>query len=596
LNDTKAYRYYSRLISLGTKQDISITLADVAALLCTTPRHARTLLQTLQQLNWLTWMPKVGRNQRSLLYLNYALSELQNQLAEQQIALGNYEKALVMLEGDQQQFNLLLQKTSGATRREGQLHIQLTYPRIFNPLLPHQPLRNSERFLVRQIYACLTACDNSGNVQAQLAHHWQCNDDATEWRFYLRPQLKFHSTEPIDAQQISELFNQLQMLPEYKKELSHVENVYALQQCIIFELASPDLGFAALLSDLRYSIQPTSQVNDVSHTQVVGTGAFQVIEHCNKRLRLQAFDNYFSLRALTDTVTIWQLKNTSNERIKLDKYPQEHNSKYNSEYPQTDKLHLQESSQSRIENGCLYLLFNQGHGKTPLSAVQRKYLSQTLSAELILQEPDLSGLLRAAVPAFNLLPCWTKVLSTKALSNTVLANTADPADLITSTELPKRLNIAAFDHLVILDCANALSKKLNQMGIESHVTVYSFLDMHEKSAHQQLQEDIIIGSINVDDNLPVSVFRWLYADSILHQGLSSHAKNWLNKELVMIRETKTVDSYLTALESLATTMIYENWLTPLFHHRQTLQWGDILQGVSITDWSWPDFKNVWTDK
>ncbi|MDV5167941.1 SgrR family transcriptional regulator [Photobacterium rosenbergii] len=130
MKDQRAFQYYSRLLSFDSKQDILVSLAEVAEVLCTTPRHSRTLLQALQERGWLSWTPKVGRNQRSVLQLHYSLNELQQELAKDLIANGQYEKAMDLVQGDQSRFSALLQQTSGATLREGQLHIQLTYPRF----------------------------------------------------------------------------------------------------------------------------------------------------------------------------------------------------------------------------------------------------------------------------------------------------------------------------------------------------------------------------------------------------------------------------------------------------------------------------------
>ncbi|KHT64561.1 hypothetical protein RJ45_05760 [Photobacterium gaetbulicola] len=581
MKDDRAFQYYSRLMPLGTNQDVMISLSEVADILCTTARHGRTLLQALQERGWLSWTPKVGRNQRSILHPHHSLGELKQLLARQLIESGQYEHALRLLEGDQDQFSTLLQQTSGATRRKGQLHIQLTYQRIFSQLLPHKPLRNSERFLVRQVYGCLTTCDKSGYIAPQLAHHWQHNENATVWRFYIRPQLRFHSHIAIDAKLISELFTQLKNLPEYRQELSHLIDVSATQQCVTFELRSPDLGFAALLSDLRYSIQPPSQLAKSSGLTVDGCGPFQVIEQSDKRLRLQAFDHYFSLRSLTDTVTIWQFDHTPSERIQLGR-SELNDSEDKLKHP---RLLLEagdteeNSTQSRIENGCLYLLFNQNGEKAPLNSIQRRYLSKVLSPEQVLTQDGLSELLLASQPAYSLLPSWTKIQPRQG----------EDADL------PRQIDIAAYDHMVILDCAKALSDKLHRMGIASKVNVYPFAEFHERAERGELKEAIIIASFNVDDNLPVSVFRWFYSNTILHSGLSPEAQSWLHQQLNHIRERWEVKGYLEQLESIGTTMQYENWLVPLFHHRQTLRWRGVLQGVSITDWSWPDFKNVWAD-
>ena len=281
--------------------------------------------------------------------------------------------------------------------REGQLHIQLTYKRIFSPLLPHRPLRNSERFLVRQVYTCLTSCDNHGVVKPQLAHHWKQNDDATVWRFYIRPQLRFHSNTLIDAQLICDLFTRLRGLPEYQVELAHVTNISASHQCVTFELSMPDQGFAALLSDLRYSIQPASQLSQVSSPSqkqsIDGCGPFSMIEQSDKRLRLQAFDQYFSTRSLTDSVTIWQVEHTPSERIQFGRTDVDSPNQLIESSPSDEA-----SIQTRIENGCLYLLFNMNSARTMLSHAQRKYLSKTLSPQLVTEEKELSELLRSSIP------------------------------------------------------------------------------------------------------------------------------------------------------------------------------------------------------
>ncbi|MGC3834297.1 ABC transporter substrate-binding protein [Moritella viscosa] len=171
---------------------------------------------------------------------------------------------------------------SGAVQREGRLHIQLTYARSFSALLPHIALRNSERFLLRQVYCCLVQCDKNGVISPQLAHHWVYNAELQRWRFYLRPALTFHDGSTINADKIAELFNRLKRLATYKTELAHVIHISAINPlCIDFQLDQPDPGFAGLVADVKYSIQPYSQLN--ATTAIVGSGAFKVQEHTQQR-------------------------------------------------------------------------------------------------------------------------------------------------------------------------------------------------------------------------------------------------------------------------------------------------------------------------
>lgn len=574
MKDERALHYYERLLSLGLRNEHHLPLADVAEVLFTTARHARTVLQALQQRGWVTWEPKVGRNQRSQLTLHFDAKTLRQQLGKALIEQGQYESAFSLLHGDQQQFSQLLQQTSGTMVREGQLHIQLTYQRAFQPILPHKPLRNSERFLVRQIYSCLTACDHEGNVSPQLAHHWTANENCTQWRFYLRPRIEFHSGLALTPKVIAELFLRLKSLPEYDSELAHLKAVNFGHQTITFDLNSPDRSFDALVSDLRYSIQPVKQLDGLDGRVVDGCGAFRVIEHSDERLRLEASDRFFDIPALTDTVTIWQLDKTPNERIKLEHSQPESGS------ANTENLSAQAHTQTRIENGCLYLLLNANGFSHSLSTLQRAYLCSVLSPYSILANPDLSPLSRASIPAHNILPSWTKLK--RRVADTVA--------------LPEKLSIAVYDHQVILDCANGIKAQLALLGVECQINVYTLETLHSKANEGKLTEEITIASFIVDDNLPISVYRWMCSDSVLRQGLDALSLEWLDTQLTEIREQQSADFYLKELESVATNLLIENRVVPLFHHRQTLRWGSVLQGVKITDWSWPDFRSVWTEE
>jgi len=551
----------------------------------------------MQHLHWLNWTPKVGRNQRSLLTLNFDLEELQNQLAEEQISIGKYERALEILANNQNRFSQLLQITSGATLREGQLHIQLTYKRCFSSILPHMPLRNSERFFCRQLYSGLVSYDKDGALVPQLAHHWQKNDSATLWTFFLRPQLKFHNNQGINSDQIVALFLKLKKQPEYEKELGHVSRVYSKGSKLIFELSEPDLGFAGLLSDIRYSIQPEQQIGQ--HTkQVIGSGPFKLVEHSDIRLRISAFDFYHGYRALTDTVTIWLIDNENSDTSALDQTKHTelsiesstsnngstmcHHYLSNKDTAQPSKTRNQSNTETnnsgftRIEDGCLFLQFNQS--STKFTYHQRRYLSQLLSTPLLQEQLNTSKTEIAAVAAFNFLPSWTKI---ESISTQVSA-------------LPKKLNIAVYDHQALLSCSKAIHQRLSQMGIACAVNVYSYAELHKKAYDKTLDEELILSSFNLDDNRPTNAFRWFYANSVLRHGLGDKPSEWLDNKLVQLRRTCPLDDYLKELESIATNMIHQHWVSPLFHHRQTLRFEGILNDVSMTEWGWPDFRDVWS--
>ncbi len=580
MSDLNLLRYYTRLTPLGIDQEIKIALADVANTLFTSTRHARNLLGEMHKLDWLSWEPKVGRNQRSTLRLNLALNQLKSQLATKRIEQGKYEKALSILDNDERAFGLLLQSTSGASMREGRLHIQLTYKRPFEKLVPHQRHRSSERYLIRQIYCCLVSSDFDGELQPQLAHHWHHDEIALEWTFYLRPGLVFHDGSPIDAHSVAELFNQLAKLEHYQPDLNHLVRASApLNNKVVFTLNEPDQGFAGLLSGIKFSIQPLQQLDPNHSSAIVGSGVFEVIEHSNTKLSLQAFDRYFACRALTDLVTIWQIDERELKHKQIETNHPEKQSDQPCHHYLSSELDERSDAmqQTRIEDGCMFLLFNQ-RSEAPLNLKQQTYLSTVLTPQSIHQQLIDNKRAFACEHAANLLPDWQGVARCESLP----------------TQLPKQLSIAVYDYNALVNCAHAVADQLAHLGINVQVNVYSFRELNRLSETHQLKESVIVHNINLDDNRHSSAFCSLFNNPILQASIGPQAQGWLTESLKELRKETALKDYLSALEPIATSLINQHLLSPIFHHRQTLRFHGVLKDVALTNWGWPDLRNVWS--
>tara|TARA_Y100001956_G_scaffold82269_1_gene102482 strand:+ start:2458 stop:4206 length:1749 start_codon:yes stop_codon:yes gene_type:complete len=580
VSDLTLLRYYSRLAPLGAKQNVKTSLPQVADSLFTSTRHARNLLNEMQKLGWLTWTPKVGRNQRSTLFLSHPLDELKQQLAAIRIQQGKYEKALNILDDDQQAFGRLLQSTSGATMREGQLHIQLTYKRPFERLVPHHLQRSSERYLLRQIYCCLVSSNSDGELEPQLAHHWRYEPSTNEWTFYLRPGLSFHDGAPIDAPSIATLFNRLKQLPHYQSEMAHLVEVTApLPNKVVFKLAIQDKGFGGLLSGVKYGIQPPEQLDKPNSKLVVGSGAFSVREHSQERLCLDAFEHYYSCRALTDQVTIWQLDEQELVEKQIETNQPEAQDLGCNYYLShaVEAVEKKATQQSRIEDGCLFVLFNQ-QSPSMLDDSQRRYLSSFISADKILQQLEKTNTLFGCEIALNMLPIWHKIIRPDA----------------PQVALPENISIAVYDYTALRNCALALKSVLEQQGTQVTVNTYSFRDLNQLAMDGKLSESLILTNINLDDNRHASAFNSLYHNPVLQSCIGHESKEWLTHSLDKLRSETPLSDYLNELEPIASALINQYWLTPLFHHRQTLRFHGLLKDVELTNWGWPDIKNVWS--
>ncbi|ENM4032624.1 SgrR family transcriptional regulator [Vibrio parahaemolyticus] len=583
MSDLNLFRYYQRLLSFGVGNEAKTTLQEIADLLFTSPRHARSLLAQMQEIAWLSWRPKPGRNQRSTLLLNVELSALKESLALERIKLGKYEKALSILDEDEAAFGRLLKTTSGASVKEGRLNIQLTYKRMFERVVPHQLQRSSERFLLRQIYCCLVSSDYYGRVKPELAHHWRYDEQKFEWTFYLRPGLTFHNGNPIDADTVVSLFAKLSSLEYYEKELAHVANVTAPNPLkVVFTLSRPDLGFAGLISGVKYGIQPVSQVNVANNKLVVGSGPFSVVEHSENRLKLQAFDGYYACRVLTDLVTIWIVNDEKMENpslaantlqpqpVLVDDMCGHYMSTPNSETSPASK-------RSRTEDGCLFALFNH-HAKHALSQAQRRYISDLIRPEQLAEVMKSEKINFGSVAAYNLLPNWKPVL--RPFGDVV--------------KLPKLITIAGYNYTALRRCARAISSRLERAGSRVEIVMYSYRELSEKAKNGTLDETLVVTNINLDDNRHASAFSNFFSNAVLYHSLGAQNAAWLDAQMENVRAFSPLEDYLSALEPIVSTLISEYWIAPMFHHTQTLRFQGVLEDVALTNWGWPDIRSVWS--
>ncbi|MDA0380758.1 SgrR family transcriptional regulator [Vibrio owensii] len=586
LESINLFRYYERVESFELREEYAVTLAEIADKMFTSPRHARAILKQMNALNWIAWIPRVGRNQRSTLIRNIDRTEVKRSIALEWIKESKYDRALEFLDFDQVVFEQLLKQTSGAQVTEGKVSVQLTYNRSFATLNPITPQRNSERFLIRQIHACLVSMTPEGELVGNIAHHWQADEEWRTWTFYLRPSVCFHHGGKVDAELMVKLLKHWQQLPYYQNELDHLEAV-SVESPYRFsvQLTRPDKGFAALLSDLKYSLQPVEQLNNLS-SDSIGCGIFSLESHTNNKLTLVANERFHGFRSLTDKVIIWSLNSDKKEGAKASNYPhdlpktEQYSKKVITNSPDEevderiiDAKHT--ASKDRVEEGCLFMIFNHNHSN--LSHAQRRWLSDALSGESIWQQLERNETTFGAEIAHNFFPFWHNV---KYLRSDEVV-------------LPSSIRIACYSHLGIQRSARAAEQILMEHGIKVEVNVYSFEAFIEKASGEGFSEEIVLSSFNLDDNRQVSALLFFLSDPVLHATIGSDVSDWLVVEINQIRQFSAPEDYLTKLEQLGSVLIYEGVVSPMLHHRQTLSFQDIFKGVEITAWGWPKLSEIW---
>lgn len=148
---------------------------------------------------------------------------------------------------------------------------------------------------------------------------------------------------------------------------------------------------------------------------MIGCGPFEVQEHTRNKLKLKAFSQFYGCRALTDRVTIWQVDEERLSRPLIETNQPEANTTSHHQVSLSDSPHLTSAAQqqSRVEDGCLMVLFNQ-RAKQPLDQAQAHRLSELLNPNTIEQDIRCHGEMFGVEPAHNLLPSWRAVLKSPA--------------------------------------------------------------------------------------------------------------------------------------------------------------------------------------
>lgn len=338
----RLYQQFQRLAQLLGSDEREISLAEVADLLCCTPRNARLLLRRMQDQGWLSWSAEAGRGRRSRLTLLDSQESLTRRRLRDLLSQGQLAQAVRLAEDRLDLLTPLLIEQLGQATREGRQILRVPYYRPLPQLLPTGPMRRSEIHLSRQIFNGLTRRnEENGEIEGDLAHHWECLGPC-HWRFYLRPAVRFHHGRELVVEDVMESLLALRDRPLFA-HLDRLESPWP--RTLDLYLDSPDPWLPHLLAEPVATILPRELKGEAGFAlQPVGTGPYRVAANDPLHLCLAAFDDYFGLRALLDEIDIWMLPELA-ERL-------ETHLQLGRDSPELGTMR----GESELESGCYFLL------------------------------------------------------------------------------------------------------------------------------------------------------------------------------------------------------------------------------------------------
>ncbi|EMJ5850162.1 HTH-type transcriptional regulator SgrR [Klebsiella aerogenes] len=521
------------------------TLNELAEMLSCSRRHMRTLLNLMEARGWLAWESEAGRGKRSRLTFLYTGLALQQQRAEDLLEQDRIDQ-LVQLVGDKTAVRQMLISHLGRSFRQGRHILRVLYYRPMKNLLPGSALRRSETHIARQIFSALTRVnEENGELEADIAHHWQ-QISPNHWRFFLRPGIHFHHGRELEMADVISSLQRSSELPLF----SHIERIVSPTAWTLdIHLSQPDRWLPWLLGQVPAMALPQEwRTMENFSSMPIGTGPYAVARNNQNQLKIHAFEEYFGYRALIDEVNVWVLPEISEEP--------------NGGLTLQGNTESEKAVESRLEEGCYYLLFD---SRSPLGGNDdvRRWLSYLFQPANLLYHAG-EHYQGNWFPAYGLLPRWHHARSHAC---------EKPAGLESVTLTYYRDHV---EHRVIGGIMRAL---LAEHQVRLNIQELEYDDWHRG----ETVSDIWLNSVNFTLPIDFSLFAYLYEVPLMHHCIpidwEADANRWRAGEF----NPATWSQQLLEKQNIV----------PLIHHWLMIQGQRSMRGVRMNTLGWFDFKSAW---
>ena len=176
--------------------------------------------------------------------------------------------------------------------------------RFINPLLA---ATNPDRDLTSLIYSGLVRYDGNGALVPDLAEHYEISANGKEYRFFLKPNLRWHDGEPVTTEDVFFTFKSVKnprLKSPRRATWEGVELEIKSDREIIFTLKQ---SYAPFLENLSFGLLPAHLWRDISaenfsfhnlNLEPIGTGPYKIKKITRNRdnipiaYELMAFKNF----------------------------------------------------------------------------------------------------------------------------------------------------------------------------------------------------------------------------------------------------------------------------------------------------------------
>lgn len=558
-------KQFETLFERYHSESASVQIDEIADFLCCTRRNTRMVLKKMSDEQWITWAPAVGRGKFSALAFLSTPEKLSVDLATRCLEEGKLDVALSVLDGNQDALLELIHKVLGVSHEKGKQIVKLPYYRQLHILTPSFAIRRSEQHLMQQIFNGLTQWNKKGDVEGDIAHHWEMLSPK-HWRFYIRPSVSFHDGKGLTFEDIRDTF--LALTSNYI--FSHITDITSPSLNVIdFFLTKQDHHFDSKLAQFNAKIVPVSaHENHDYHRYPIGTGPYKVSENTEKKLVLIANENYFGYRPLIDSVEVWTLPDIAPIQLKVGLEVHE----------ETEIPSVAYGEQVDVDRGCSYILFNR---KTGIASDDNwlAYLTQTITPLLLLNELQNSHMNGIGLfNAYGLLPGLQHCLNKPNLGF-IKPEKGSVVNLGYENEHPLYPLLGAI-----------IEQRLAKDGIRLKIRQFDTLEL--LSTEKTKGIDIWLRGMSLGTQCPEALLSWLFAFNEIERVMPEDDFNVVSS---LIEEWQLSPQRHFPVNEICRFLVDCGQVSPLFHGWMGISEdaNNSIQNASCNGLGWFDFETVW---
>ncbi|WP_407271828.1 ABC transporter substrate-binding protein [Radiobacillus sp. PE A8.2] len=589
----KLLDHYQILVQSFKQQnkDIPITLPSLSEKLSCSIRNTKIVIRRLEEIGWIAWVPGKGRGNYSKIKLLANLDKLVIDEAMQLVGMKTIDESIAHVKSygvshqQQQEFIHWLFFTYSRQQQDYQSGMdQLHFP-SYRPLPildPNLVNRRSENHVMRHLYNQLIKYDEKRNEHVpELAHHWEHNDDYSEWLFHLRKGVSFHDGTELTAADVCYSFKRLQSPNSaYQWIVALMKSVTAVSPYKVkftFQRSIPN--FLHAVSSLGGSIVKNGSC-DKNNLLPIGTGPFKVVENSSDKLTLEAFDPYFHTRPHLDRITMYFFPELYDNQKMLGEADDDRINFY--QYPYQTATSTDFNQVTVIDRGSKVLSLNRKRGILSRDTMLREAIFHVLNPNDLIDE--LKG--NRFTPA-------SRMVSGEETDHSLVRDSSIGRDCLKKSNYNGEvLQLYSYTGAGNEQDAGWMKKRLHEMGIniELHILPY---DQLYKLLLGEIS-DLLLGEQLADENI---AYMYMAAFQGSHSLLSHHLAEQDKQGIAtLISQNQTEKEFISSLKQVEERLCNQYGHIHIYRLKQYAIYPDYVEDIHINALGWVDYTKLWYNK